>query len=89
MSKENKITKNELENLQQLVSKLNSASNQLGNIEMQKHQLLHASQALQNDLQAMQKSLEETYGVININIKDGTYVEVPQAEIDPELKLEE
>ena len=74
MSKENKITADELKALQELVGKLNSASNQLGNIEMQKHQLLHASQILQADLQTMQKSLEEAYGVVNINIQDGTYV---------------
>ena len=74
MSKENKITEEELKNLQELVGKLNTASNQLGNIEMQKHQLLHASQILQADLQTMQKSLEEAYGVVNINIQDGTYV---------------
>ena len=35
MSKKNKITKEELENLQGIVGRLNSASNQLGNIEMQ------------------------------------------------------
>ncbi len=74
MSKENKITADELKALQELVGKLNTASSQLGNIEMQKHQLLHASQALQADLQTMQKSLEESYGVVNINIQDGTYV---------------
>tara|TARA_R100001591_G_scaffold94587_1_gene100417 strand:- start:775 stop:1014 length:240 start_codon:yes stop_codon:yes gene_type:complete len=74
MSKENKITADELKALQELVGKLNTASNQLGNIEMQKHQLLHASQILQADLQTMQKSLEEAYGVVNINIQDGTYV---------------
>jgi len=74
MSKENKITADELKALQELVGKLNTASSQLGNIEMQKHQLLHASQILQADLQTMQKSLEEAYGVVNINIQDGTYV---------------
>jgi hypothetical protein len=74
MNKENKITADELKALQELVGKLNTASSQLGNIEMQKHQLLHASQVLQADLQTMQKSLEESYGVVNINIQDGTYV---------------
>lgn len=90
MSKKNKITKEELENLQGIVGRLNSASNQLGNIEMQKHQLLHASQELQNNLQGLQKALEEIYGQVNINIKDGTYVELPKEEADPKkLILEE
>jgi hypothetical protein len=90
MSKKNKITKEELENLQGIVGRLNSASNQLGNIEMQKHQLLHASQELQSNLQGLQKALEEIYGQVNINIKDGTYVELPKEEADPKkLILEE
>tara|TARA_B100001093_G_scaffold188201_1_gene180734 strand:+ start:3497 stop:3772 length:276 start_codon:yes stop_codon:yes gene_type:complete len=78
MSKENKITEKELKNLQELVAKLNSASSQLGNIEMQKHQLLHASQTLQSDMAEMQKSLEETYGKVSVNIQDGTYQEVSE-----------
>ena len=87
MSQENKITEEELKNLQELVGKLNNASNQLGGIEMQKHQLLHASQVLQTDMQSMQKALEETYGKVNINIKDGTYIDVPEKEeaVNPEI----
>ena len=83
MSKENKITEQELKNLQELVAKLNTASNQLGNIEMQKHQLLHASQALQSDMAEMQKALEETYGKVSVNMQDGTYQEIPE-EVQPE-----
>ena len=86
MSKENKITEEELKNLQELLGKINSASNQLGNIEMQKHQLLHASQSLQNDLNTMQKTLEETYGKVNVNIQDGTYVAIEE---EPKLELDE
>ena len=84
MSKESKITKEELKNLQELVAKLNSASSQLGNIEMQKHQLLHASQTLQSDMAEMQKSLEETYGKVSVNIQDGPYQEVSE-DVKPEV----
>ena len=84
MSKENKITKEELKNLQELVAKLNSASSQLGNIEMQKHQLLHASQTLQSDMAEMQKALQETYGKVSVNMEDGTYQEIPE-EVQPEV----
>ena len=38
MSK-NKITEEQLKELQELVAKINNAAAQLGNIEMQKHQL--------------------------------------------------
>tara|TARA_Y100001937_G_scaffold28647_1_gene41327 strand:+ start:3435 stop:3695 length:261 start_codon:yes stop_codon:yes gene_type:complete len=83
MSKENKITEEELKSLQELVGKLNNASSQLGNIEMQKHQLLHASQALQSDMANMQKSLEETYGKVNVNIQDGTFEPIVE-DVQPE-----
>tara|TARA_R100000353_G_scaffold173946_1_gene140972 strand:- start:178 stop:438 length:261 start_codon:yes stop_codon:yes gene_type:complete len=83
MSKENKITEQELKNLQEIVAKLNTASNQLGNIEMQKHQLLHASQVLQSDMAEMQKALEETYGKVSVNMQDGTYQEIPE-DVQPE-----
>jgi hypothetical protein len=52
---------------------------------MQKHQLLHASQSLQNDLNTMQKTLEETYGKVNVNIQDGTYVAIEE---EPKLELD-
>ena len=42
----NKITKEELKNLQEIVGKLNQAASQLGNIEIQKHEILHASAQL-------------------------------------------
>ena len=77
---ENKIKEEELKNLQDLVAKLNSASSQLGNIEMQKHQLLHASQTLQSNLNELQSNLEKEYGKVSINIQDGTYVPVESEE---------
>jgi len=70
----NKITKEELKNLQELVGKLNQAASQLGNIELQKHEILHASALLKGDLEEMQNALKETYGLVNINLQDGTYV---------------
>tara|TARA_R100000231_G_scaffold26436_1_gene24000 strand:- start:618 stop:854 length:237 start_codon:yes stop_codon:yes gene_type:complete len=70
----NKITKEELKSLQELVGKLNQATSQLGNIELQKHEILHASAQLKGDLEGMQNALKETYGLVNINLQDGTYV---------------
>ena len=77
MSK-NKITEEQLKNLQELVAKINNAAAQLGNIEMQKHQLLHASNAFQSDLNKLQKGLEEEYGKVSVNIQDGTFAPIPK-----------
>ena len=75
---ENKITEEQLKNLQDLVAKINNAAAQLGNIEMQKHQLLHASNAFQSDLNELQKGLEEEYGKVSVNIQDGTFAPIPE-----------
>ena len=77
MSK-NKITEEQLKNLQELVAKINNAAAQLGNIEMQKHQLLHASNAFQSDLNELQQGLEEEYGKVSVNIQDGTFAPIPE-----------
>jgi predicted nuclease with TOPRIM domain len=75
---ENKITEEQLKELQELVAKINNAAAQLGNIEMQKHQLLHASNNLQGDLNKLQNNLEEQYGKVTVNLQDGTFKEVEE-----------
>ena len=77
MSK-NKITEEQLKELQELVAKINNAAAQLGNIEMQKHQLLHASNNFQSDLNKLQNDLEEQYGKVTVNLQDGTFKKVEE-----------
>ena len=55
---ENKITQEQLEELQGYVGKLNNAANQIGNLEMQKHQLQHAAAEINNDLNKFQQKLK-------------------------------
>ena len=88
---ENKITQEQLEELQGYVGKLNNAANQIGNLEMQKHQLQHAAAEIQNDLNKFQQKLKEKYGDIQINIQDGTFKTIEEEEVvGPEvLKAEE
>ena len=73
------ITKEELEGLQTLVNALNRTQMEVGNIESRKHQLLHQVIQLQNQMSQRQKSFEETYGNVDINITDGT-ISYPQDE---------
>jgi len=72
---EKKIKKEELEKLQGIVNKLNQIQSQLGLIEMQKHELLHAVVEVQNDLKNNRAELEKEYGNVSINIADGTITE--------------
>jgi len=84
---ENKITQEQLEELQGYVGKLNNAATQIGNLELQKHQLQHAAGEVQSDLNKFQTKLEEKYGKVQINIQDGTYKPIEEeAEVVAEEK---
>jgi hypothetical protein len=78
---ENKITQEQLEELQGLVGKLNNAATQIGNLELQKHQIQHAAAEVQTDLNKLQMKLEEKYGKVQINIQDGTFKPIEEEEV--------
>ena len=78
---ENKITQEQLEELQGYVGKLNNAAAQIGNLELQKHQINHAAAEVQSDLNKFQAKLEEKYGKVQINIQDGTYKSIEEEEV--------
>ena len=75
------ITEEELTGLQNLVNALNRTQMEIGNIESRKHGMLHQVIQLQSQMQTMQKTFEDTYGKVDINITDGTisYPEDEQA----------
>ena len=66
------ITPEELTGLQNLVNALNRVQMEIGSLESKKHNMLHQTTALQTQMQTMQKSFEEIYGLVDINITDGT-----------------
>jgi predicted RNase H-like nuclease (RuvC/YqgF family) len=83
---ENKITQEQLEELQDYVGKLNNAATQIGNLELQKHQINHAAAEIQSDLNKLQAKLEEKYGKVQINIQDGTYKPIEEEKVvEPEV----
>jgi uncharacterized protein YecA (UPF0149 family) len=67
-----KITEEQLKQLQELVGIINNAQTQLGGLEVQKHQMLHQLSEVQAKMQEFQTELEKEYGKISINIQDGT-----------------
>ncbi len=78
MAENAKITDKQLKKLQENISKLNQYNLQLGQIESQKHLLLHETANVQKELNEYQKTLEDEYGKVSINIQDGTYVVIPK-----------
>ena len=73
--KAKKITDEQLKELQEVVGKLNQLQMQLGVLETQKHELLHATAEIQIDLQSTRKKLEEEYGNVTISVTDGIITE--------------
>jgi hypothetical protein len=73
-----KITDEQLQKLQGFVQTLNQVQMQLGQLEVEKHGLLHQTAEIQSQLQGFQKELEEEYGKVSVNIQDGTYVAIPE-----------
>jgi len=48
----------------------------LGELEIEKHQILHGASKVQEDLQKFQNGLREEYGDITININDGSFEKI-------------
>ena len=66
-----KIKKEELTKLQELVGSFNQHQSKLGELEIQKHQILHSSVEIQKSIQEFQNELRESYGDVTIDINDG------------------
>jgi len=66
-----KIKKDELAKLQELVKSYNQHQLKLGELEVEKHGLLHSISNVQQDLQKFQEELKDSYGDVSIDINDG------------------
>ena len=70
--KPEKISNEQLKELQQVVSAINKLQFDIGTMEVQKHNALHAIFQGNDKLNEMQGKLAEQYGTNDINIQDGT-----------------
>ena len=66
------ISEEQLKELQQVVSAINKLQFDIGTMEVQKHNALHALFQGNDKLNEMQGKFEEQYGTNDINIQDGT-----------------
>jgi len=82
----NSITAEELKTIKEQQTELSTVVNQIGQLEANKHSLLHKIAGINEGIEDTKKQLEETYGAININLEDGTYTEI-EKEDDSELAV--
>ncbi len=66
------IKDEQLKELQNLVAAINKLQFDIGVMEVQKHNAMHALFDGNDKLAEMQKAFEEEYGTNDINIQDGT-----------------
>ena len=70
--KPEKISDEQLQELQNVVSAINKLQFDIGTMEAQKHNALHAMFQGNDKLNKIQGELEKQYGTNDINIQDGT-----------------
>ena len=75
-----KITKEELKELQEQEQKKGAILHDLGLLETQKHALNHMYSNVMSEQEGAKKELEEKYGKVNIDLKDGSYTEIKKDE---------
>tara|TARA_R100000353_G_C6347179_1_gene152203 strand:+ start:211 stop:510 length:300 start_codon:yes stop_codon:yes gene_type:complete len=70
-TKPEKITKEELKKVQDLINAINRSQMDLGQMETRKHAILHQISLLQEQIGEMRDGFEKEYGTADVNIHDG------------------
>jgi hypothetical protein len=70
------ITDKELETLKDQESKKEQILREVGILEARKHQFLHALDQVLEEQDKTKIGLEDKYGKINVDLKDGSYTQI-------------
>ena len=69
--KPEKINKEQLERVQEIVNNINRSQIDIGSIELRKHEIMHSIAVLKDKLVVIQNEFEKEYGTYDVNISDG------------------
>lgn len=70
------LEENFVEQLREQESKKQAILHDLGVLETQKHNLLHAFANIQAEQEKLKVEIEDKHGKINVNLEDGSFVEI-------------
>ena len=70
--KPEKVTKEQLDRVQDTVNNINRTQLEIGSMEVKKHELMHNVAGLRDELTLLQNEFEKEYGTFDVNIQDGT-----------------
>lgn len=73
-----KISAEELNQLQSLQGMMANAVNNLANIEIAKYEILQDHAVMKVKMQELSQELQAKYGAVNISLADGTISEIEQ-----------
>ena len=75
-----KVTNDELQDLQSLVTAVNRLRMQIGELEINKSMAVERFNQFRNDLVELEAKLKNKYGEVSVNVEDGTLKEIPTDE---------
>ena len=70
-TKPEKITEEQLKEVQDLINNINRSQMELGQMETKKHAILHHISSLQEAIGIVREEFEKDYGTSDVNIQDG------------------
>lgn len=70
------LEENFVQQLREQESKKNAILHDLGVLETQKHNLLHAFANIQGEQEKLKVEIEDKHGKINVNLEDGSFEEI-------------
>jgi len=70
--KAEKITEEQLKDLQSVVNDNNAIQFRVGALEAQKHELIHQQANIQSKIVELQNTFSEEYGTFDVDLADGT-----------------
>ena len=75
-----KITDKELDTLKKQEAQKSSIAQELANLELRKHKLLHLIDDVIEHQEMTLEEIDENYGKISINLENGEYTEIKEEE---------
>ena len=70
--KAEKISDEQLKNVQKIINGINRGQLEIGSMEVKKHGMLHSIAGLRDELTKLQAEFQDEYGTVDINVHDGT-----------------
>tara|TARA_E500000331_G_scaffold296410_1_gene295066 strand:+ start:52 stop:324 length:273 start_codon:yes stop_codon:yes gene_type:complete len=75
-----KVSSDELQDLQSLVTAINKLRMQIGELEINKSMAIERFNQFRKNLVELETKLRSKYGEVSVNVEDGTLKEIPTDE---------